>query len=154
MFQFNQARRNPGQAMTASQALSDPLARTLTLVGAATGLAGKDSVGANSALEEANRSAQRIQDPAQQLQAAAMIAAATRQLQNRPMLQAALERGFQAADARTNGDLLSPADSRRGEDSLRASELGATDQLCVRSRWLPPPRRSGGHHCRHAGRLR
>jgi hypothetical protein len=97
--QFNQARRNPEQALTTSQALSDPLARVLTLVGAASGLARKDREGALSALQQADQTAGRLQDPAQQLQAASAIISVTAQLENRALLLSSLERGFQAAEA-------------------------------------------------------
>ncbi len=96
--QYNQARRNPSQALTASQALTDPLARTLTLVGAAAGMARRDRAAADSILEEAARTAERIQDPAQQLEAAAMIADAAGQLESKALLRSALERGFNAAE--------------------------------------------------------
>ncbi|HVZ61995.1 MAG TPA: hypothetical protein VG892_14520 [Terriglobales bacterium] len=96
--QYSQARRNPSQAIASSQSLTDPLARTLTLVGAASGLAGKDRATATSALEEAVRAAADIKDPAQQLQAATAIASATGPIQSTSLLRSALESGFNAME--------------------------------------------------------
>jgi len=87
------------QAIAASQAIADPMARTLTLAGAAGGLASKDSAKAASALEEASRVASNIKDPAQQLSAAAMMVGVAGQLNDAATLRATLERGFSAADA-------------------------------------------------------
>jgi hypothetical protein len=126
--QYNQARRNPAGALTASTALSDPLARTLALLGAASGLVRKDPAGASAALDRALNAADKITEPAQQLQAAVTMANVAGQMNNTAALRAILDRGFQAAETLQEGD-----------DATEASRAQSTLQRLARSGFQQDP---------------